>query len=42
MDDFVHRELSLAIRNRRLLNGSVSDGLKQTLLSVLSAGAGEM
>ena len=42
MDDFVHREVSLAIQNRRTLNGVVSDRLKQALTRVLIAGAGEM
>jgi len=42
MDDFVHREVSLAIQNRRMLNGVVSDRLKQALTRVLIAGAGEM
>jgi AAA ATPase domain len=42
MDEFVHRELSCAIQNRRMLNGNVPDGLKQSLVSALVAGAGEM
>lgn len=42
MDEFVHREVSMAIQNRRMLNGAVSDSLKQALTSVLLAGAGEM
>jgi len=41
MDDFVHREVSIAIQNRRMLNGIVSDSLKQALTSVLIAGAAE-
>jgi Cdc6-like AAA superfamily ATPase len=42
MDEFVHRKLSSAIRNRRMLNGVVSDNLKQSLMSALITGAGEM
>lgn len=42
MDEFVHQELSSAVRNRRMLNGVVSDSLKQGLMSALIAGAGEM
>ena len=42
MDGFVHREVFLAIQNRRMLNGVVSDSLKQALTRVLIAGAGEM
>lgn len=42
MDEFVHQQLSSAIQNRMLLNGVVSDNLKLDLLSVLTAGAGEM
>lgn len=42
MDDFVHREVSLAIQNRRMLNGVVSDSLRQALTRVLILGAGEM
>jgi len=42
IDEFVHQEVSIAIQNRRMLNGIVSDSLKQALTSVLIAGAGEM
>ena len=42
MDVFVYREVSSAIENRRMLNGVVSDNLKQELMDVLIAGAGEM
>jgi len=42
MDKFIHQELSSAIQNRRMLNGVVSDSLKQGLISALIAGAGEM
>lgn len=42
MDEFVCQELSSAIQNRRLLNGAVSDNLKQNLMGALIAGAGEM
>ena len=42
MDEFVHQEVSSAIQNRRILNGVVSDNLKQGLMSVLIAGAGGM
>ena len=42
MDDFVHQEVSAAIRDQRMLNGVVSDNLKQGLMSALIAGAGEM
>ena len=42
MDVFVDREISSAIQNRRMLNGVVSDNLKQELMDVLIAGAGEM
>jgi len=42
IDNFVHREVCSAIRNRRILNGVVSDNLKQDLMDTLIAGAGEM
>lgn len=42
MNEFVHREVSMAIQNRRMLNGIVSESLKEALTSVLIAGAGEM
>jgi len=42
MDEFVHQEVSSAIQNRRMLNGVVSDNLKQDLMSILIAEAGEM
>ena len=42
MNDFVHREILAAIQNQRMLNGMVSEKLKQDLLSALVAGAGEM
>ena len=42
MYTFVREEVSSAIRNRRMLNGVVSDTLKEDLISVLVAGAGEM
>lgn len=42
MDVFVSSEVSSAIQNRRLLNGVVSDSLRQELMNVLVAGAGEM
>ena len=40
--EFVQRKLSSAIQDRRILNGIVSDSLKQDLMSALIAGAGEM
>ena len=42
MDTFVDRELSSAIQARRMLNGIVSENLKQNLMSALIDGAGEM
>ena len=42
MYTFVREEVSSAIRNRRMLNGVVSDTLEEDLISVLVAGAGEM
>lgn len=42
MYTFVREEGFSAIRNRRMLNGVVSDTLKEDLISVLVAGAGEM
>ncbi len=42
IDNFVHREVCSAIRNRRILNGVVSDNLKQELMDTLIAGAREM
>ena len=42
MEVFVHREVSSAIQNRRMLNGVVSDNLRQEMMDVLIAGAGEM
>ena len=39
---FVREKVSSTIRNRRLLNGVVSDSLEEDLISVLVAGAGEM
>ncbi len=42
MEEFVHQEVTSAIRDRRMLNGVVSDNLKQGLMSALVAGAGEM
>ena len=42
MDDFVHQVVSSAIQSRRLLNGIVSDHLKQELVGALIAAAGEM
>ena len=42
MEDFVCQEVSFAIQNRRLLNGNISESLRQELMDVLVAGAGEM
>ena len=42
MDDFVHQVVSSAIQSRRLLNGVVSEDLKQEMVGTLIAGAGEM
>ncbi len=42
MNEFVHREVSIAIQDRRMLNGAVSDRLKHELMSVLISGAKEM
>lgn len=42
MYSFVREEVSSAIRNRRMLNKVVSDTLKEDLINVLIAGAGEM
>jgi hypothetical protein len=42
MELFVRHEVSLAIQHRRMLNGSVSDGLREDLTQRLIAGAGEM
>ncbi|KAL8777527.1 MAG: hypothetical protein Q9194_002505 [Teloschistes cf. exilis] len=42
LEHVVQREVALAIENRRMLNGNVSDDLKQTVTSVLIAGAGDM
>lgn len=42
MYTFVRKEVSSAIRNRRMLNGVISDTFKEDLISVLVAGAGEM
>lgn len=42
MDDFVYQQVSSLIQNRRLLNGTVSESLRQKIIRVLIAGAGEM
>ena len=42
MDDFVHQVVSSAIQSRRLLNGVISDDLKQELVGGLIGAAGEM
>lgn len=42
MNVFVSSEVSSAIQNRRMLNGVVSDSLRQDLMNVLVVGAGEM
>ncbi|KAM0796953.1 ankyrin repeat-containing domain protein [Usnea florida] len=42
MEDFVHQEVSSAIQDRRMLNGTVSADLQKELESVLVAGAREM
>jgi len=42
MDGFIRQEVSSAIDTRKLLNGIVSDNLKEELVDVLKAGAGEM
>ncbi|KAI4091131.1 MAG: hypothetical protein L6R37_007787 [Teloschistes peruensis] len=42
LEHVVQREVALAIENRRMLNGIVSDDLKQAVTSVLIAGAGDM
>lgn len=42
LEHVVQREVALAIENRRMLNGVVSDDLKQAVTSVLITGAGDM
>ncbi|KAL8736090.1 MAG: hypothetical protein Q9181_002565 [Wetmoreana brouardii] len=42
MEEFVQREVSSSIQNRRMLNGAVSDGLKQAVTNALITGAGDM
>lgn len=42
MNAFVHQEVSSAIRDRRMLNGTISDELRKDLANVLIAGAREM
>jgi len=42
MDGFIRQEVSSAIDTRKLLNGIVSDNLKEELVDVLKAGAREM
>lgn len=42
MELFVRHEVSLAIQNRRMLNGNVSDDLREDLTDGLITGAGEM
>lgn len=42
MDKFVRHMLSSAIQDRKILNGVISDNLRQDLISALTAGAGEM
>ena len=42
MSKFVHQKISVIIQNRSMLNGVISDELKQDLVRVLIDGAGEM
>ena len=42
MELFVRHEISLAVQHRKMLNGSVSDELREDLTQVLTAGAAEM
>ena len=42
MDDFVYQQVSSLIQDRRILNGIISESLRQEMMRVLIAGAGEM
>ncbi|KAL8778969.1 MAG: hypothetical protein Q9213_007169 [Squamulea squamosa] len=42
LEVYVQQEVSSSIRNRRLLNGAVSEKLKETVIDTLVAGAGDM
>ncbi|KAI4129581.1 MAG: hypothetical protein LQ338_002155 [Usnochroma carphineum] len=42
MENFVQREVSSAIQNCRLLNGDVSDDLREEVIEAMISGAGEM